>query len=158
VWFVLDRVDLDYVKTAPHHVCREIGLDVSPARAFEALTDHRWLEWFPDLREITWNPPRGVGGTRYVRLGHAEAHETFLAWEPARRLTFSVDRSTVPVIRALLVDFQLAPILDGSRTRIEVCWHYTVRTWWRPLHGLMQRHVQKTLSAALAGLKNFAEK
>jgi hypothetical protein len=158
VWFVLDRVDLDYVKTAPHHVCREIGLDVSPARAFEALTDHRWLEWFPDLREITWNPPRGVGGTRYVRLGHVEAHETFLAWEPAKRLAFSVDRSTLPVLTAMLVDFQLTSLLDGRRTRIEYCWHYKLRVWLRPLNSPVHRAFQKILFGALAGLKKVVEK
>jgi len=76
MWFTLAPVDLAYVSTAPRHVCRDIVLDVSAPGAFEVLTGDRWLEWFPELRAIQWNPPRAVGGTRYVRLGRAEAHET----------------------------------------------------------------------------------
>ena len=158
MWFVLDRVDLDFVDTAPHHVCREVLLDVPADRAFDVLTGDRWREWFPDLQDITWYPPRGVGGTRYLRLHRSEVHETFLAWEPGRRLAFSVDRSTVPFIKAMLVEFRLTPASAGNRTQVALCWHYTLPIWWRPMHASVRRRVEKILSAALAALKHFVER
>jgi len=154
-WFTLDRVDLDYGRTGPHRVCHAAVLDVPPARVFEVLTGDGWLEWFPDMRQIEWSPPRGVGGTRHVRLGHSEARERFLAWEPATRFAFSVERSTVRALKAILVDFRLTPIADGRRARVDLCWHYELRGAWRPLHFLVRRRFRVIVEAALAGLEKF---
>jgi hypothetical protein len=158
MWFTLAPVDLAYVSTAPRHVCRDIVLDVSAPGAFEVLTGDRWLEWFPELRAIQWNPPRAVGGTRYVRLGRSEAHETFRAWEPAKRFAFSVDRSTLPVMKALLVDFQLTAVGDGRRTRLEYCWHYEIRGLFKILGPSVRKELERIVSGALAALKTFVER
>ena len=158
MWFILDQVGLDYVHAAPRRVRQEIVLDADPAAVFNVLTGDRWNEWFPDIKEIRWGPPRGVGGTRYVHLGHSRACETLRAWEPARRIALSLDRSNLPVVKALLVDFQLSPLADGRRTRLQLAWHYELRLWLRPVHTRVRQRFQEIVDGALAGFKTFVER
>jgi hypothetical protein len=157
MWFTLDRIDLAYVDAAPNHICADVVLEVGPDRAFAVLTGDRWLEWFPDLKEMRWHPPRAVGGTRYVRLGRSEAEETFLAWDPGRRFAFSVDRSTLPVMKAVIVDFRLTAVDAGRRARVEYCWHFALRTIFRPLQPLARKEIQRIVIGGLRGLKRFVE-
>lgn len=156
-WYTLDRTDLRFVETAPLHLCQEAEIEAPPAAVFDVLTGDRWLDWFPDMREIRWDSSRGVGGTRYVRLGHSEAHETFLAWEPAKRFAFSVDRSTNPFARAMVVDVQLAPSGNGRRTRVHFCWHLALRSWFVLLQPIVRRRVGQMLREVLTGLRRFVE-
>ena len=158
MWFTLEPVDLAYVGAAPRHVCGDIVLEVSAPEAFDVLTGDRWLEWFPELRAIRWDPPRAAGGTRHVRLRRSEAHETFRAWEPAKRLAFSVDRSTFPFMKALLVDFQLTAVGGGRSTRLEYCWHYELRGFFKFLGPSVRKRLQRMVSGALAALKAFVER
>src|SRR5262245_49947259 len=156
--FTFERIGLDYADRAPGRVSVDVIVDAAPAAVFDVLTGDRWSEWFPDMLEMEWLPPRGVGGGRHARLRHSEAYETFLAWEPGRRFAFSVDRSNRPFLRAMMVDWQLSPASGGRGTRVELRWHYTLRAWWRPMQFLVTRTMRKMLAEALAGLKEFTEK
>ena len=159
MWFRLAAVDLDYLRTAPRQVSQQVVVAGAPDAVFAVLTGNRWPEWFPELEEMRWepDPPRAVGGKRYVHVGPSRAHETLLAFEPARRLALRLDRSNLFVVKAMLVEFALSPVAD-QRTRVSLAWHYELRFWLRPFHLRARARFQGLVDAALAGLKQYVER
>lgn len=106
-------VALDYIEAAGQYKELSYRFDEAPAILWQALLDPKaWTEWLP-LDEVIWTDPVGttVGSQRTVKVGKNTIEETFLAWEPGKRLAFRFERSDLPV-SAFAEDYIVEP--DGE--------------------------------------------
>jgi hypothetical protein len=115
----LNPVGLDFLANAPYRVVAELRVGHSIAAVFEAIAERPedWGRWYPGFgdggRYSTPQPP-GVGTIREMRVGGLPVTETLIAWDEPTRWAFFINRATMPGIRALAEDYQLAP--DGDAT------------------------------------------
>jgi uncharacterized protein YndB with AHSA1/START domain len=93
-----------------------------PEVVFEVLADGaRWQEWAgPTVPRSRWEregvpPPGGVGAVRRLGRGPFGASEEILAYDPPRRLSYTV-LSGLPV-RSYRADVDLDADGDGTRIR-----------------------------------------
>src|SRR5579885_1877669 len=87
-----ERVDLDFIETAPYRFRNSVELAITPEQLFEVLADPQsWPHWATVITKVTWTSPEplGVGATRTVHMrGGIVGDEEFLAWEPFSRMAF----------------------------------------------------------------------
>ncbi len=117
----LTPVDLSWIETAPQVLRVSASFAAPPARVFEAFADAGgWPRWFPLMTSARWcgGATGGVGAEREVALrAFGRFRERFIAWEPGRRLAFTVVASTSPMLRKFGEDYQLTA--DGTGTRFD---------------------------------------
>lgn len=116
------------IETMELHLENRIEVAASPELAFEVvagLSGGSESSWFPDFHSATWRTPapHGVGSVRDYRLTYARMTEHFIVWEPARRLSFYVARSSLPFVSQLVQDVELRPVPGGC----EVVWRVGYR-------------------------------
>jgi ribosome-associated toxin RatA of RatAB toxin-antitoxin module len=114
-------VDEQHVNTAKARGTAEREMAVSAAQLFATLEDApSWSKWVPVIRNVTWTSPRpfGKGTTRTVHLVQgARMDEVFWAWEPNRRMGFSVTAASVGSVSALSELYEITP-LSPDRCRV----------------------------------------
>jgi uncharacterized protein YndB with AHSA1/START domain len=141
MWFNSIPSDLSFIDSAPHRIAAVAEIPTTPQKVFDifATSDHQHV-WMPDFVACRWTSaePHGVGATREIQLKALTARERFLIWEPGKRLTFSIDATTVPVTAQSVEDMRFEPIGDGSSTRL--VWHvfYTPTRAILPLHPVVR--------------------
>lgn len=117
---VLPPTDLAFFDHAPVRITAQATLPASPARVFAALADAAgWPRWFPRMHHAAWTTPQvaQLGAERLVKLSlYGHFVERMIAWEPGRRLAFTMVGSTSPMARRLAEDYQLRDDGDGSTT------------------------------------------
>jgi hypothetical protein len=114
-----------------------------------------WRPWFPGLRTGAFlsPPPHGVGSKRQVRvLGAGRYDETIVAWEDGARMAYRVDRTSMPMARALLEDWVLEPAGDVTI----VHWTFAVDPTpaFRVLLRLSPRTIGRVFSKAMRNLSD----
>ncbi len=153
MWFETEKSDLSYVERSPFQLATEIIVFAPPERVFDVLAGESFHEWLKELVECRWTsaPPHRVGSTREVVLDlmpgarglpRLAVKERFLAWERGKRLTFSIDASTLPLVKQMVEDMQLEPIGDAqssrmgprAKTRLRYTVHYTPGVAMRAIH------------------------
>jgi hypothetical protein len=96
---------------------------VSAEQLFATLVDGpSWSKWVPVIREVIWTNPKpfGKGTTRTVKLvGGIRVDEGFWAWEPNRRMGFSVTAASVGWVSAFGELYEITPL---SSERCTVRW------------------------------------
>lgn len=131
-------VDADFASTGPNATTRLQRVHAPAEAAFDVLADGpAWKEWLGIDVEWTSPEPHGVGTTRTVTTRGASIEETFLVWEPGRRMNFRFDRSTLPV-SAFAEDYLLIDHPDGGCTlewSYSYDWAAPVAVVTRPLFG-----------------------
>jgi hypothetical protein len=141
----LRQEGLDFLKTAPvildfsqlikapqPAVWNEIGADPS-----------NWVPWFPGLREgaFTSPAPYGVGTKRQVRVwGAGRYFETIVAWDEGSRMAYHVDRTSMPIARALIEDWVLESTNDDTTM---VHWRFAIDP--TPIFGVALRVAPGTI-------------
>ena len=122
------RVDEELVATAKARGIAEREMAVSAEHLFAALEDGpSYNKWVPVIREVTWTSPKPYcrGTTRTVNLvGGATIDEVFWAWEPNRRIGFSISASSVRWLSALTELYEitaLSPHRCKLRWTLAVC-------------------------------------
>ena len=112
-----ERVDLDWITTAPFRFSNGVDLAVTPEQLFDVLADAQsWPQWAKVITKVTWTSPKpyGVGTTRTVdMLGGLVGDEEFLAWEPHLHMTFRFNESTSSAISAFAEDYRIVPTATG---------------------------------------------
>jgi hypothetical protein len=129
--FALEPCELDFCERSPRQIVNDIDLPLDAARSFELCASAEGLgSWLEDFVACTWTsaPPPGVGSTRDVKLTLLTVSERFLAWEPGRRLTFTMTATTLPVFSRAVEDLQFTA-LSADRTRVRWAVHYDVPVW-----------------------------
>lgn len=148
---------LSFVGSAPAVFVNEAELPAPPSRVFEVLADvASWPRWFDDMRASGWLPGHsgGLGAQRRMELGALTAVETMLAWEPGARFSFRIDSVSLPLVRAMVEDFQLAALPDG-RTQLNWRVYYELKPWARLIHPLLRFIFGRQFKRTLAGLQRY---
>ena len=117
--FPCERVDLDFIDTAPHRFRNSVDLAVTPEQLFEVLGDaEAWPRWAKVITRVTWTSPepRGVGTTRTVEMrGGIVGNEEFLAWEPFTHMAFRFNECSTQAVDAFAEDYRVEVIPGGCR-------------------------------------------
>jgi uncharacterized protein YndB with AHSA1/START domain len=140
MWFALEVQDLRFTQTAPHKFENEAILDAPPERVFEIFaTGENQRTWFKDFVGIRWTspPPYAVGAERDVELKLLTVSERFLAWDPGKRLSFTIFRMTLPLVDAMVEDMVFEPAGEG-KTRLTWRAHYRPRFFMKPFHPILR--------------------
>ncbi|WP_319454014.1 MULTISPECIES: SRPBCC family protein [unclassified Mycobacterium] len=112
-----ERVELDFVDSAPFRFVSKVDLAITPEQLFEVLADaESWPHWASVITNVEWTSPepRGVGTTRTVSMrGGIVGDEEFLAWEPFSHMAFRFNQSTSNAISAFAEDYRVVETPDG---------------------------------------------
>ena len=108
------KVEQELVSTARARGTAEREMAVSAEQLFATLADGpSYSKWVPAIRRVTWTSakPFGTGTTRTVSLvGGARVDEVFWAWEPGRRIGFSISASSTRWLSALTELYEITAI------------------------------------------------
>lgn len=106
-------VDEQLVETAKARAVAEREMAVSAERVFATLEDGpSWAKWTGVVRTVTWTSPKpfAKGTTRSLTLaGGINLDEVFWAWEPPRRMGFSVAAASIGWVSAFTEVYEIAP-------------------------------------------------
>lgn len=158
MWFPLQPQSLDFVGRAPNVLRFEAAVHATPEQVFDVVVHDDMGAWLPDFVDMHWTsaPPRGVGSTRTVTLKRGLAvKERFIAWERGRRLTFTMEAISLPVVRAMIEDFQLES-LSARHTRVRYSVHYAPHPALVPVHALARSFFGAMFQQALRGIARVA--
>ncbi|MFT5223699.1 MAG: hypothetical protein ACI867_002023 [Glaciecola sp.] len=90
------HVGPEFFTAAPVRVVTTRELPTDAATAFRCLADgDAWKQWLGI--DVTWTSEPGPGATRTVISGGQQLDEHFFVWEPAERMAFRLDASSLPV-------------------------------------------------------------
>lgn len=111
---------IGFLETAP--VIHTFEGDVaSPQKAvFELVSDvGSWSRWFPGFRRGSYGDAEpGVGTPRKIEIfPRVRIEEHVAAWDAPGRYAYAVERTSVPMAKALVEAWDLTP-LDGGGTRV----------------------------------------
>ena len=117
------KVERGLVSTARARGTAEREMAVSAEQIFATLEDGpSYSKWVPAIRQVTWTSakPFGTGTTRTVSLvGGARVDEVFWAWEPNRRIGFSISASSMGWLCAFTELYEITAI---STDRCQLRW------------------------------------
>jgi hypothetical protein len=135
---------LEFLKSAPIILDFAEHVRAPQAEVWAAIggDPSTWVAWFPGLREgaFTSPPPHGVGTKRQVSVrGVGQYKETIVAWDEGSRMAYRVDRTSLPIARALLEDWVLEP--HGDTTTV----HWTFAIDPTPVFRVSLRLSPKTI-------------
>jgi ribosome-associated toxin RatA of RatAB toxin-antitoxin module len=110
-------VDENLPETAKAVGIVEREMPFSAEQLFAAFEDEKWWPaWVPGMREATWtsSKPFAPGTTRTVKMvGGARIDEVFWAWEPNRRIAFSVAAASIGWVSGLTEVYELTSLSPG---------------------------------------------
>ena len=115
-------VNEDLLDTAKARAIAEREMAVSAEQLFATLEDGpSWTKWTGAVREVTWTSPKpSQGTTRTLKLGGGiTVDEVFWAWEPDRRMGFSVTAASIGWLSGLSEVYEIAPL---SSERCKLRW------------------------------------
>jgi carbon monoxide dehydrogenase subunit G len=117
--FPCERVDLNFIDSAPFRFSNSVDLAITPEQLFEVLSDAgSWPRWAKVITKVTWTSPepRGVGTTRVVEMrGGIVGNEEFLAWEPFTHMAFRFNECSTRSVAAFAEDYRVQVIPGGCR-------------------------------------------
>jgi uncharacterized protein YndB with AHSA1/START domain len=152
----LEPKDLSYLDTATHRLDFTRIVPATPERVFAVLEDlDSWPRWFVDFRKAvkTSAGPLGIGATRRVKVGPLSLEERFVAWEPARRFSFTMLDVNLPLLASMLEDWQLTPVEGGTRVDYRV--RFDVSPLLKPFTRLLLRKFGPMFEKALPNLEGY---
>lgn len=118
------KVDLDWMATAPQRFSNSVDIALSPDELFGVLARaDTWPRWAKVIKHVEYTSPepRGVGTTRVVRMaGGMVGDEEFLVWEPGKQMAFRFNTSATKTLNAFLENYLLEPIAGGTRLTWEL--------------------------------------
>jgi Polyketide cyclase / dehydrase and lipid transport len=112
-----ERVELDFIDSAPFRFVSKVDLAITPEQLFEVLGDAAsWPHWATVITKVVWTSPepRGVGTTRTVTMrGNIVGDEEYIAWEPCSHMAFRFNQSTSNAISAFAEDYRVVATAGG---------------------------------------------
>lgn len=157
MWFAVEAQDLRFTKSSPYVLENEAIIDASPERVFETFaTAENQRTWFQDFVACRWTSPgpHAVGAEREIELKLLTVKERFLAWEPGKRLTFTIHAMSLPVVDAMVEDMLFEPHGEG-KTRFTWRVHYTPKLFMRPFHPILRGVFGKMFTASTRGVADY---
>ena len=158
--FPCERVDLDFIDTAPFRFTNSVDLAITPEQVFEVLADATsWPHWAKVITNVTWTSPepRGVGTTRKVEMrGGIVGDEEYLAWEPYSHMAFRFNECSTRAVKAFAEDYRIEPLPGGCRLTWTVAQEAAGPSRWVMA---MARPVMNTVFRwFLANLRRYTDK
>lgn len=160
MWFPVVWSDLQYVDSSPYRIANVVEIEASPERVFDIFaTAERQTEWFADFVACrsTSKVLEGVESTREVELKMLKVLERFLVWERGKRLAFSIDAITMPIVDQMLEDLRFERSPSGKGTRLVWHVHYTPAAYMRPFHPAARAIFERMFRKSAEGVKRYAE-
>lgn len=115
--------DKRLLETAKALAIAEREMAVSAEQLFATLEDgSSWTKVTGAIRDVTWTSPKpfAIGTTRKVTFaGDIRIDEVFWAWEPNRRMGFSVTAASTGRLRGLCEVYEITPL---SSERCKLRW------------------------------------
>lgn len=156
-WFTHAPVDVTFTETAQDRVEATAIVRASPEQVFAALADpSTWPAWFLDMKAATWTSPQrgGVGAVRLATLVFGRFEERMIAWDPGARFMFSIDKSSLPLVRRAAEDWRLEEVMVNGRMATRVSWALLADPTWitrvlRPLVAPLFRRMFRRSAAHL---------
>jgi uncharacterized protein YndB with AHSA1/START domain len=159
MWFDVEAVPLSFTERSPFHIENTARIEATPARVFEILaTGEGQTEWFQDWVGFEWTTkaPYGVGSERVAKLKMLSVKERFLAWDPGKRLSFTIYGITLPLVKAMVEDMTFAP--EGDRaTRFTWRVHYRPSLAMRLVHPVGRAVFGRMFRRSTEGLARYAK-
>ena len=157
MWFYVEPSDVSFLSRGPFEFNNEAVIAAPPERVFEIFaTGERQTEWFKDFVGYRWtsDEPHGVGSRREVELKMLRVKERFFIWEPGKRMSFSIDAITLPLVAQMAEDLQFEPSGKGSTW---VRWRavYEPTPMMRLFHPVARTIFGKMFRASLDGLAKY---
>lgn len=135
----------------------EAEVPVSPARAWQAMTDPRaQLVWRVGADRVDMDNPhgaRGVGSVTHCVHGKTTIAQEIVDWKPYSYYTY---RERNPIGKCLWT-IQFTPLGDGERTHVSWLVQLAGGTGQRLMWTLLGRRVRRVLDANLGGLVAYLE-
>ncbi|MEZ0374555.1 MAG: SRPBCC family protein [Candidatus Sericytochromatia bacterium] len=159
-FFKLTPSELDFAAKAPYCLDNQTLIEAPPEQVFAVLSESDWHDWFVDFKSVEWTSPApyGVGSTRTVVLKTLTVQERFLAWEPGRRFSFSIDAISLPLVKWMMEDMHLEPVENGRATRFRWRVYYAPAPLMQMAHPIARGIFGGMFKASLNNLKAYAEK
>ena len=157
MWFAVEARDLSFTRTSRFRFENEAILDATPERAFEVVaTGENQRMWLKDFVGFRWTTPapHGVGAERDVELKMVSARERFIAWDPGKRLAFTIHAMTLPLVGAMVEDMVFEPHGEG-KTRFIWKAHYAPRLFMRPFHPILRLVFGELFRTTTTGLTDY---
>jgi hypothetical protein len=111
-------VNEQLVENGKARAIAERDMAVSAEQLFATLGDGpSWAKWTGVVREVVWTSPKpfAIGTTRTLKLGGGVTFdEVFWAWEPNRRMGFSVTAASIGWLKALSEIYEITPLTSES--------------------------------------------
>src|SRR5262249_53583759 len=146
-----------FIEHSPFQIVNEGTTTASPERLFDVFTSGEGQrDWFKDFVALRWtsSEPYGVGSTREIELKIVTVKERFLVWDRAKRATFVIYASTLPLTSAMVEDLRIdAP--SGGKTRFTWTVHYRPTLLMRPLHPIARMIFGNMFSTSAKGLARW---
>ncbi len=120
-------VGCEFLSQAPLRAAVSLHADVDAGRLFEILAAAAATpKWALPITQARWLSPApfGIGSRRVITFaGRLVGHERYIAWEPGRRLAYSLETTNVPGIEALAEEYRIIPSSGGG---CELSWTLAV--------------------------------
>lgn len=161
-WFKHAPVDVTFATTALDRVEASAIVRASPERVFAALADpSTWPAWFLDMKATTWTSAQrgGIGAVRLATLVFGRFEERMIAWDPGARFMFSIDGSSLPLVRRAAEDWRLEEVVVDGRMATRVSWSLLADPTWitRVLRPVIAPLFRRMFSRSAAGLDRYLE-
>jgi uncharacterized protein YndB with AHSA1/START domain len=136
-------------------IVHEAAVPVSPARAWDALTDPKaQMMWKVDVTRIDMRNPgaaRGVGSTTHCVHGKTKIAQEIVDWKPYSYYTY---RERNPIGKCLYT-IELEPLGEGERTRVRWVAALAGGARQRVMWALMGWRMREAVGANFEGLVQF---
>jgi hypothetical protein len=136
MWFKLAPADLGFLAVAPSRFDTVMVIEATPERIFRAFVEPAQMAKFIyGFRRCAWQTPApyGVGALRQLDLWGLSFREHFIAWQDERRLCFSIDATSFPLMTRMVEDIQIDP-LEDDRSRLVWSVYYEPKLLTRLVH------------------------
>jgi uncharacterized protein YndB with AHSA1/START domain len=158
-WFTHGPVDATFAETALDRVEGTAIVRATPERVFAALADvSTWPAWFLDMKAMAWTNGRGgVGAVRMATLVFGRFEERMIAWDPGARFMFSIDGSSLPLVKRAAEDWRLEEVVVDGRMATRVTWSLLADPTWitRVLRPLIAPLFRRMFRRSAAGLDTY---
>ncbi len=113
-----EPIKLDYFTQAPFAFVTKTTVNATPEEIWPILEDAKsWSTWASVIQKVTWTSPKpfGLGTTRTVEMsGGMVGDETFIGWEPNKRMSFCFTSASIKGVNRFGEDWQLLPQANGQ--------------------------------------------
>lgn len=160
MWFDMTPATLEWTRDAHSAFHNEAILDATPEQVFDILADiDQWEIWLDEVEEVEWlsDGQPGVGARRLVRLDIMEVKESFIAWEPGLRYTFTMTAATLPLAERLVEDYRLEAV-EGGRCRLNWDVYYDPKWYLKSLNPLLSFNFSRMFEQAIRSLAAYVRK